>query len=258
MNKVGAGTFAALACAAGLGAAGSHAAGVATGDSCVATGNGTAYTLNITIPSTAPQQFGFAFGARGTAVTNAVVPGTQGTFSTQRLPSGSSGAWISETPLQPGSATASLTTTGPVQGAFTVMPASASTPTYFEGVPCTMAAGTSMPSTAFSVDRHAIYVPSSRAWHLGVRISGAGTVHASVPEPTVGVGSVMKKTVMPLVESRSIALRSAGKVTLTLRPTARGQKTLAGSGALYVRLEVVFDPRGGKSATKLVSLTLTK
>ena len=60
------------------GSAAGRAAPVATGDTCVATGNGTAYTLNITIPSTAPQQFGFAFAARGAAVRNAVVPGSQG------------------------------------------------------------------------------------------------------------------------------------------------------------------------------------
>jgi hypothetical protein len=63
---------------------------------------------------------------------------------------------------------------------------------------------------------------------------------------------------MPLVTTHVLALKSAGKVTLTLRPTARGEKTLVASGSLHVRLVVVFDPKGGKSASKVVLLTLTR
>jgi hypothetical protein len=230
---------------------------VATGDTCTATGNGTAYTLAIDIPSTAPQQFGFAFGARGGTVTNAVVPGSQGTFSTQKLPGGSSGAWITMTPLMPGSTTASLTTTSSVSGSFTVMPAGDTTPTYLEGITCTMAHGV-MPSSSFTVLGHPAYVRSSGVWRLGVRISGPGAVHAVNPMPSVGLGSVMKKTAMPLVTSHVVALKSAGTATLTLRPTSRGMKMLAANGSLHLRLEIVFDPKGGKSATKLMSLALTR
>jgi len=256
MVKLGAGAILALACAAVFGSA-AGAAGVATGDTCVATGNGTAYTLNISIPSTAPQQFGFAFAAPGSSVTNVVVGGSQGTFTTQQIPAGSTGAWITMTPLQPGSATASLTTTGPVSGKFSVMPASDTTPNYFEGLQCAMVKATA-PSTAFSVDRHATYVRSKGVWHLNASISGAGAVHAASPQPSVGLGSVMAKTATPLVMSHVVALKSAGKVTLTLRPTARGAATLAKKGVLHVRLEVVFDPKGGQSATKILTLTLTR
>jgi hypothetical protein len=231
---------------------------VATGDTCTATGNGTAYTLAINIPSTAPQQFGFAFGARGAAVTNAVVSGTQGTFSTQQLPGGSSGAWITMTPLMPGSATASLTTTAAISGSFTVMPAGDTTPSYLEGFTCTMAHGTAMPSSSFSILGHPTYMRSSNAWRLGVRISGAGSVRVVNPMPSVGLGSVTVKTAMPLVVSHVVTLKRAGTATLTLRPTSRGLAMLAAKGSLHVRLQVIFDPRGGKSASKLMSVTLTK
>ncbi len=257
MRKMGLSAVFALICAALLGSAAGRAAGAVTGDTCVATGNGTAYTLSISIPSTAPQQFGFAFAAPGTSVTNAVVSGTQGTFSTQTLPTGSSGAWITLTPMPTGSATASLATTGPVTGKFVVTPASDASPTYFDGIQCSLASSAA-PSTAFTVNRHVTYVPASGVWHLSVAISGPGTVHATSPQPTVGVGSVQRQTTMPLVQSHAVTLKSAGTATLTLKPTARGLKTLAGKGALSVRLDVVFDPEGGKSASKVISLTLKK
>lgn len=257
MRRVGWSALLALACAALLGSAAGGAAGVATGDTCVATGSGTAYTLNITIPSTAPQQFGFAFGAPGTAVTNVVVPGSQGAFSTNKLPSGSSGAWITTAPLLPGSATASLTTTAQVKGRFSVMPASDTSPTYFEGFQCSLVSAAA-PSSSFTVNPHATYVPGKGVWHLTVAISGAGAVHAASPQPSVGLGSAMAKTTTPLVKSHVVALDSGGKATLTLTPTARGSKALASTGKIRVRLQVTFDPKGGKSASKLVWLTLTK
>ena len=40
-------------------------AALPTGDSCTASGRGTAYTLQITIPGRAPEQGGFAVGALG-------------------------------------------------------------------------------------------------------------------------------------------------------------------------------------------------
>ena len=208
MRKAGASAVIALVFAAIWGSAAGRAAPVATGDTCVAAGNGTAYTLNITIPSTAPQQFGFAFAARGAAVRNAFVPGSQGTFSTHLLPSGSSGAWITSSPLQPGSATASLTTNGQVKGSFSVMPASATTPTYFRRVTCAVSHGSSMPSSSFTVDRHATFVSARHVWLLTVTIPGAGVVQAANPVPSVGLGSVMKRTTMPLIESRKVGLKA--------------------------------------------------
>jgi len=157
----------ALACATLLGSAAGRAAGVETGDTCVATGNGTAYTLSITIPVTAPRHFGFVFGVPGASVTNAVVSGTQGAFSTRSF-------------------------------------------------------------------RQAHRAPGSRRRPC----SRDRRLRAS--------------------RRRASGLKSAGKVTPSLGPTARGVKTLAGTGSLHVRLEVVFDPKGGKSASKVVALTLKK
>ena len=114
-----------------------------------------------------------------------------------------------------------------------------------------------MPSSSFTVDRHATFVSARHVWHLTVTIPGAGVVHAANPVPSVGLGSVMKRTTMPLIESGKVGLKSAGKVTLTLRPTPRGEKALAASGSLHVRLEIVYDPTGGKSASKLFSFKLT-
>ena len=115
--------FAALLAAAALGATASGRSLSTSGDTCTATGNGTAYTLNISIPSGAPQQFGFAFGASGASVTNANIGGASGQFSTVNLPTGSTGAWMTLTPMLPGSAVASLTTSAAVKGSFFVMPA---------------------------------------------------------------------------------------------------------------------------------------
>src|SRR4051812_40324479 len=53
----------------------------ASGDTCTVSGNGTQYTLHITIPS-GQQQYGFAFRADGATITSAAIPGANGNFST--------------------------------------------------------------------------------------------------------------------------------------------------------------------------------
>ena len=67
----------------------------ASGDTCTATGTGNEYTLHITIPA-GSQQYGFAFGASGATVTNADIPGTDGSFSTQNLAPNTTGAWLTQ------------------------------------------------------------------------------------------------------------------------------------------------------------------
>ena len=130
----------------------------ATGDSCTAAGSGTAYTLNIAIPSGAPEQFGFAFGVLGATVTNVNVAGVDGSFSTQALPPAASGAWVTLSPIEPGSAVASLVTSAPVKGSFSVVPVSTSQaqPGYFQPITCSLASAPVVSST-FTVDRHATY-----------------------------------------------------------------------------------------------------
>ena len=231
-----------------------------SGDTCTATGVGTAYTLNITIPSGSPQQFGFAFGAAGTAVTNIDVPGSDGTFSTQSVPSGTTGAWITLSPLMPGSVVASLTTRAGITGPFRVMPASSSQSAFLDPFTCTVSPSSTapVPSRAFTVNRHVTYDSKAHGWHLGVVISGRGKVSAIQLEPTLGTASSKSVTAKSLVQARDAGLKSGGTVSLLLKPTPLGSKTLAAKGSMSVRLSVVFAPTGGKSATKVITLVLKK
>ena len=253
-----------LAAVIALAASVAGAAGATTkapsGDTCTATGAGTAYTLNITVPSGSPQQFGFAFGAAGTAVTNIDVPGSDGTFSSQSVPSSTSGAWITLSPLMPGSVVASLTTRAPVTGAFRVMPASSTQSTFLDPITCAVAPSltTPVPSRAFTVNHHVTYDNKAHGWRLGVVISGRGTVSALQLEPTLGTASSKSVTAKSLVQARDAGLKSSGTVTLLLKPTPLGSKTLATKGSMTVKLSVIFAPTGGKSATKVVSLELKK
>jgi hypothetical protein len=233
------------------------AAPQSTGDTCVATGSGTSYVLTVTMPSGAPPQYGFAFGAPGASVSNVVIAGTEGTFSTQHLPAKSSGSWITLTAVMPGSVVADVTTTHAVTGSFTLTPANASTPAFYGPVTCAVAHA-SLPNSSFTVDRNLGYVAASHAWRLGVTIGGPGVVSAVEPEPTVATGASAQVTAQPLVQTRKLGLKSSGKVTLTLRLTPRGDKMIATSGSVRVRLEVTFSPKDGKSASKMVSLTLKK
>jgi hypothetical protein len=229
-----------------------------TDDSCTATGHGTSYTLSVTIPSDAPAQYGFAVSSRGGRVTNIALAADQGIFSTRSLPNGASGAWITLSPVLPGSAVLDVTTDGPIDGQFTVTPASSSSPAYFAPLPCPLSGTAAPPKASFTVGRLASYDPGARAWRLRVTIPGAGTVYATEPEPSVGTGSSKQVTQKPLVQSRRVGLSSAGTVTLTLRPTARGAAQLTTKRALAVRLEVVYAPKGGRAGTKIVDLTLEK
>ena len=232
----------------------------ATGDSCTAAGSGTAYTLNIAIPSGAPEQFGFAFGVLGATVTNVNVAGVDGSFSTQALPPAASGAWVSLSPIEPGSAVASLVTSAPVKGSFSVVPVSTSQPQagYFQPITCALASAPAVSST-FTVDRHATYDRALKAWHLPVAIPGPGTVSAIEPEPTIGTAaSHAAATGATLVQARKVGLASSGKVTLTLRLTSHGQQVLAAKGSIRPKLEVLFAPKGGKPSSQLITLTLEK
>jgi hypothetical protein len=232
-----------------------------SGDTCTATGAGTSYTLNITVPSGAPPQYGFAFGANGATVTNIDIGGTEGTLSSQSLPAKTTSAWITVSPILPGgSSVASVATSAPVSGGFTVVPASAAqpTPTYLDPINCAIARGSPPPSHAFTVDRHVAYSATAHGWRLVVTIPGAGTVSAKQLEPTVGTSTSKSVTAKSLVQARNLGLKSAGKVTLTLKPTAAGQTALNKNGSIKLKLNVVFDPKGGTSGSKILSLTLKK
>src|ERR1700755_69507 len=79
----------------------------ASGDTCVASGNGTELTLQVNIPA-GQQQFGFAFRIDGATITNASIPGANGNFSTtaEALAPNTTAAWLSDAPL-PGSSVVS-------------------------------------------------------------------------------------------------------------------------------------------------------
>jgi hypothetical protein len=116
----------------------------------------------------------------------------------------------------------------------------------------------STPKAAFTVDRRVSYDPISKAWRLSVKIADAGRVSAIEPELTIGTASSRSRTEKPLVQVRGQTLKSAGRVTLMLRPTARGQAMLATSGSIKLKLAVTFLPDGGTSGMKSISLVLKK
>jgi hypothetical protein len=216
--------------------------------------------LNITVPSGAPQQFGFAFGATGANVTNIDIAGTEGTLSNQSLPAKTTSAWMTASPVMPGSAVASVATSAPVTGTFTVVPASAAQPTatYLDPIPCALVHGAPLPSNAFSILRPLTYAKAIHGWHMGVKIPGAGIVSAKQLRPTIGTGSSKPVTAKSLIQVRSLGLKSGGKVTLNLVPTQAGQAVLDKTGSIKLKLDVVFAPTGGKSGSKIIALTLKK
>jgi hypothetical protein len=222
-----------------------------SGDTCTATGNGTAYSLAITLPSNAVEQGAFAVGAPGATVTGIKVTGNPGTFSTTGLPAGTSATWRLTDPtyVAPGSEVdAVVTTSHSITGSFTVVPATAGTNgqaiTYLDPIQCGIVKGTAPPSSKFSVQLHFTF--SAGMWHFFVTVPGAGRV-------TVAGRSSPKL----LIRTRTIAVKS-GKTRLTIVPTAAGKATLAASGSLKLKLVVEFAPTGGKSATKTFAVALRK
>jgi hypothetical protein len=235
----------------------------ASGDTCTAAGSGTNYTLVVTLPSTVSEQGAFAFGASGVTIKSIRSQGTQGSFSTQALPSATTGAWDLTGAAAPAgsSVTVALTTSGSVTGSFTVVPASSAssgTPvTYFDPIVCEVTKVT-VPSSKLTVNRHVSYDRAAGVWHLAVTISGAGKVSAIQLEPTVGTGGTATVTAKSLVQSKSKTLKSGGKVTLALKPTSSGLAALKAKGSIKAKLTVAFDPKDAKSVTKIISLTLVK
>ena len=236
-------------------AGGAMVKAAASGDTCTATGTGSEYTLHITIPA-GSQQYGFAFGAPGATVTNADIPGTDGSFSTQNLAPNTTGAWLTQSPVT-GSPDATLTLTGSASGSFTIVPSSAKQTAYLAPVTC-KATVAATPSVAFSVNHTVKYVPSLHAWRLSVKTPGAGTISARQLLPTIGTAGAKSVTAKSLVQSRRIVTKSGGTFVLTLRPTPAGVAKLAAAGSIKANMSVTFDAANGKSASKQLTLTLRK
>jgi hypothetical protein len=231
-----------------------------TGDTCTASGSGTSYTLSITLPPTASPQGGFAFGARGVKVTNIDISGDTGSLSTQNLPPNTTGQWLMSNTPRPGeSVTAVLTTSGPVTGSFRVIAASSPPSSgFFAQFLCPVSHGTAVPGNVFTVDQHVTYNSVAGAWHLLVTVPGPGTV-TGIQAVASAAGSKSKpRPSKYLIQARGVVATSAGKFTLTLRPTAGGNAALKKSGSIKLTMTVAFNPKDGKSAAKVVSLTLKK
>ena len=231
-----------------------------SGDTCTASGNGTSYTLAVTLPANASPQGGFAFGATGVTVTNINIAGTTGSLSTQNLPANTTAEWLlSSTPKPGDSVTAVLATSGPVTGPFTVVAASSPpSSTFFDPLTCAVSAGTPAPSNVFTVNQHLTYASAEGAWHLVVTVPGSGTV-TGIQVLATAAGSGSKAVAgKSLIQSRKVVATGAGKFTLSLRPTASGSAALKKSGSIKLKMTVAFNPKDGKSASKVLNLTLKK
>ena len=231
------------------------AGGVASapsGDTCTATGNGTTYALQVTLPSTAVEQGAFAIGAPGgVAITGIKDTGNPGTYSTQNLPANTGAVWVLTNPtyVAPGSQVILDVTTGQaVGGAFTVVPATAITTgqtiTYLDPIQCPIQKAAPPPSNKFTVQKRFQF--SGGVWRFVVRVPGAGRV-------TIAGKSSPKL----LIRTRTIPV-AAGTTRLTIVPTAAGKAALAAGGALKVKLVVEFKPRGGTPSTQTIAVALRK
>ena len=136
-----------------------------SGDSCTFSGSGTTYTVDINA-TTSAQQFGFAFGAPGLAVTQAGIAGQNGNFTAAKLPANTTGAWISDTQLT-GSLVATLAVTGTATGPVVIVPSAATQSSYYDPVTCTTSTstntgGATAKSVSFTVASRATYSASAR------------------------------------------------------------------------------------------------
>jgi len=256
---------------------------VASGDVCTASGNGTQYTVRITIPAGGQRQYGFALNAVGGTVTNISIPGANGNFSTAvaSLAPNTTAGWFSDSPI-PSDSVATVTTSGPLKSLTIVpnfnasavnggsTPATGETqpttgaPSYLDPVTCTMSATTSTQTqtqtqartATFTVAPRATWSASSRAWQLSVKVPNAGIVSAKqlmwTSAGAYGTGVAAK----PLVQAHRVSAKAAGSVTLMLKPTQKGQAALETSGSFKVPLQVTFDAGSGKAGHRNITLTL--
>jgi hypothetical protein len=233
-------------------AAGSGAAMTApSGDTCTVTGGGTSYTVVVSLPANAQEQGGFAFG--GATVTSIDVPATPGTLTTSGLPPNTSAMWTLNGAAVPGqSISASVVTSAPITGSFTVVPANGTRTAWFDPVVCSFPKGTPLPSNKFTAKKTVIYNPKTGTWREAVIVPGPGKLIFA--HRTIVQGGTPK----PLIKSGKLSVGKAGQVMLTLRPTAAGTAALGSAGKIKLSLNIEFSPTNGKPANKLVSLTLRR
>jgi hypothetical protein len=224
-----------------------------SGDTCSVTGSGTSYTVVINIPANGVEQGAFAFGAAGGTVTNIVSSATQGALSTTGVPANTTAAWIMPAAAVPGSSvSASVATSGPIKGAFTVVPGNRDHTAWFDPIVCQHPVGTPVPSNRFTVQKQLTYNAKTGVWREVVTVPGPGKL--SYAHRTLAP----KGTPTPLIWSGKVSTWKAGKVMLTLKPTPAGRAALAKSGTIRLNLNIQYSPNGGKPANKVVTLSLRK
>jgi hypothetical protein len=245
----GASALAVVLVAASLGATSSH-------DTCTVTGNGTSYTLDITIPKGAPPQRGFAFASPGVTIANLDVQGLPGNPATAGLPRGASAEWVVTGLALPGTVTANIQTSGEPKGSFTVEPAGKKPKTFYAPVTC-HAVGDAV-SNAFSVAAAPSYSPATHSWTELVTVPGPGFV-TFVQVFTKNGGPLVTSGPPPqqLVDGNEVTASKAGQVALVLKPTPAGSAAVA-KGPATIYLSVSYHPTNAVPQTKILTLTLRK
>jgi hypothetical protein len=150
------------------------------------------------------------------------------------------------------SVTASLTTSGPIPGSFTVVPANRDGTMWFDPVVCQHPKGTATPSNKFKAQKTVTYNPKTGVWRELVTVPGPGKLiyaHRTL---------AAKGTPKPLVWSGRVSTSKAGQVMLTLKPTPSGLAALKAGGQIKLSLNIQFSPTNGTPANQVVPLTLKK
>jgi len=248
--KAALGALVLAACLAG----GSGAAMSApSGDTCTVTGGGTSYTVVINLPANTEEQGAFAFGGDSARVTNIVIPATPGALATVNVPANTTAMWTLNATAVPGqSLTASIMTSAPISGTFSVVPANGNRTAWFDPVVCSFPKVSAVPSNKFSVKQKPTYNAKTGTWREAVVLPGPGKVIFA--HRTIVQGGTPK----PLIKTGKVSVSKAGQVMLTLRPTAAGAAALSTTGKIKLSLNIEFSPTNGKPANKLVSLTPRK
>lgn len=252
----------ALTIAAVLAAVAGTANAVPSGDTCTYTpsSTGSQYTVNI-VTGAGITQYGYAFGMPGLTPSNISVSGLNGNYTTQNLPAGTNGAWLSDQVLT-GTVNASLQTSGTLTGGISIIPSGTrytptptssadNPPQWYDSIACTLRVASGQ-TLSFTVAR-AIWSAKSHVWHLGVKVPMAGKVSAkqSIPQSE-------NQITHSLVQAKLMGMKSGGTATLTLKPTAKGLRVLAAQHVLKLKLLVTFDAADGREAHKTISLSLRK
>jgi hypothetical protein len=248
MRKLCAVTVALIGSIAALAATSGATTKVATGDTCVANGSGSAYTLTVNLGAGSPQQDGFAVGVKGGNVTKMMIGAVPGKTLTDGLPGGTQQAWIFGSPQGvPGaSVTISVSTAAPAK-TFTVVPWDQEHQQWFDPFACQVSTLGTQADSAFTIGRRFTYVPATHAWMFTVKVPGPGTVNVS-----------QNGGAKQLIASHRTKV-SGGTARVAVGTTTAGRAALAKSGNLKIRLSIEFSPSSGvKPTTKTMAATLAK